>query len=234
MQFPIGIFAVALGTAILPVLSRSSDDLPKLKSNYSYAFKICTLFLLPATAGLMAISLPLVKVGFKHGHFLWADTVSTAGSLFYLMLTLYPSGIIRITVPLYYAMKDSLRPAMFSLLGLCVNLTICFSTVRYFGIRGISFAVSAASLLNATMLLTFFSHKHSGLRPASLIFMLKMVVVTAATFIAAHVVVASRDWSMQGVFFQDALYLVIAVAAGTLAFGAFAMILGLRKEIQKP
>jgi putative peptidoglycan lipid II flippase len=233
VQFPIGIFAVALGTAILPVLSRSCDDIPKLKSNYSYAFKICTLFLLPATAGLMAISLPLVKVGFKHGHFLWADTVSTAGSLFYLMLTLYPSGIIRITVPLYYSMKDSLRPAIFSLMGLCVNLIICFSTVRYFGIRGISFAVSAASLLNATMLLTYFSRKHSGLKPVSLVFMIKMSVVTAATFIAAHIVVASRDWSMQGVFFQDALYLLIAIAAGTLAFGVFAVVLGLRKEVQK-
>ncbi len=234
VQFPIGVFAVALGTAILPVLSRSSDDMPKLKSNYSYAFKICTLFMLPATAGLMAISLPLVKVGFKHGHFLWADTVSTAGSLFYLMLSLYPSGIIRITVPLYYSMKDSLRPAIFSLMGLVINLIICFSTVRYFGIRGISFAVSAASMLNATMLLTYFAHKHSGLRPVSLIFMIKMAIITTATFFGAHAVVASRDWSMQGVFFHDTLFLVIAVAAGGLAFLAFSFILGIRKEIQKP
>jgi len=233
VQFPIGIFAVALGTAILPVLSRSSDDIEKTKGNYSYAFKICTLFLLPATAGLMAISLPLVKVGFRHGQFNMADTISTANSLFFLMLTLYPSGIIRITVPLFYSIKDSLRPAIFSLIGLCVNLAICFATVKQFGIRGISFAVSAASLLNATMLLTFFSYKHSKLKPLSFIFMLKMLVITAATFIGAHVVVASRDWTMQGVFFHDALYLFIAVAVGTLAFGAFSLLLGIRKEIQK-
>jgi len=234
VQFPIGIFAVALGTAILPVLSRSSDNMEKLKSNYSYAFKICTLFLLPATAGMMAISLPLVKVGFQHGHFNQLDTISTAGSLFFIMLTLYPSGIIRITVPLFYSMKDSLRPAIFSLIGLCVNLAICFSTVRYFGIKGISFAVSAASLCNATMLLTYFSYKHSSLKPASLVFMLKMAVITAVTFIAAYAVVRSRDWTIQGAFFHDAMYLLIAVAAGFLAFAAFALLLGIRKEIQKP
>jgi len=234
VQFPIGIFAVALGTAILPVLSRSSNDMEKLKSNYSYAFKICTLLLLPATAGLMAISLPLVKVGFQHGHFNQLDTLSTAGSLFFIMLTLYPSGIIRITVPLFYSMKDSLRPAIFSLIGLVVNLVICFSTVRHFGIRGISLAVSAASLCNAIMLLTYFSRKYAKLKPVSFVFMTKMAVITTATFIGAYIVVRSRDWSMQGVFFHDALYLLIAVAAGTLAFGIFSLLLGIRKEIQKP
>ena len=234
VQFPIGIFAVALGTAILPILSRCCDDIEKLKSNYSYAFKLCTLFLLPATAGLMAISLPLVKVGFKHGHFNWTDTVSTASSLFWLMLTLYPSGIIRITVPLFYSMKNSLRPAIFSLIGLAVNVTICFTTVHHFGIKGISFAVSAASLVNSTLLLTYFSRRYTKLRPISLSFGIKMVIISAVTFLGAHFVVASRDWSMQNVFFHDALYLFMAVAAGTLMFIASSLLLGVRKEVQKP
>jgi putative peptidoglycan lipid II flippase len=234
VQFPIGIFAVALGTAILPILSRCSDDIEKLKSNYSYAFKICTLFLLPATAGLMAISLPLVKVGFKHGHFNWFDTVSTAGSLFWLMLTLYPSGIIRITVPLFYSMKNSLRPAMFSLIGLAVNVTICVLTVHHFGIKGISFAVSAASLVNATLLLIYFSRRYTKLRPISLVFGIKMAVISAVTFLGAYIVVASRDWSMQNVFIEDAFYLMMAVVVGTLAFGLSSLALGIRKEIQKP
>lgn len=234
VQFPIGIFAVALGTAILPILSRCSDDIEKLKSNYSYAFKICTLFLLPATAGLMAISLPLVKVGFKHGHFNWIDTVSTASSLFWLMLTLYPSGIIRITVPLFYSMKNSLRPAIFSLIGLAVNVTICISTVRYFGIKGISFAVSAASLVNASLLLIYFSKRYSKLSPISFIFGIKMIVISAVTFLGAYLVVINRDWSMQDVFFSDAMYLLAAISSGTLMFLASSYLLGVRKEIQKP
>ncbi|MFH1223172.1 MAG: murein biosynthesis integral membrane protein MurJ, partial [Pseudomonadota bacterium] len=234
VQFPIGIFAVSLGTAILPILSRSSDNMEKLKSNYSYAFKICTFFLLPATAGLMAISLPLVKVGFKHGNFNWADTVSTAGSLFYLMLSLYPSGIIRITVPLFYSVKDSLRPAIFSLLGLAVNVTICFLTVRHFGIRGISFAVAAASLLNASLLLAYFSTKYSKLRPTDLTFFLKMTVVSALTFISAYSIVKTRDWSLDAPILTDAFYLFAAIAAGTFMFLASSYVLKVRKDIQKP
>lgn len=234
VQFPIGIFAVALGTAILPVLSRCNDNMDQLKSNYSYAFKICTFFLLPATAGLMAISLPLVKVGFKHGNFNWADTVSTAGSMFFLMLTLLPSGIIRITVPLFYSMKDSLRPAIFSLIGLAVNVTICSLTVHHFGIRGISFAVSAASCLNASLLLIYFSNKYSKLRPISRVFLFKMIVVSALTFISAYSVVRSRDWSIDAPIMIDAAYLLAAVAVGTLFFLGSSYLLGVRKEIQNP
>jgi len=234
VQFPIGIFAVALGAAILPVLSRSCNDMEKLKSNYSYAFKICTLFLLPATAGLMAIALPLIKVGFKHGNFNWADTVSTAGSFFYLMISLYPSGIIRITVPLFYSVKDSLRPAMFSMAGLAINVTICLLTVHHFGIRGISFAVAAASCLNATLLLTYFSTKYAKIRPASRVFMFKMLIVSALTFISAYSVVATRDWSLPAPLMTDAMYLLAAVAVGTLFFAGSSHFLGLRKEIQKP
>jgi putative peptidoglycan lipid II flippase len=233
VQFPIGIFAVALGTAILPVLSRCSNEPEKLKSNYSYAFKICILFLLPATAGLMAISLPLVKVGFQRGNFEWLDTISTASSLFFLMLTLLPSGIIRITVPLYYSVKDSLRPAIFSLIGLVVNIAICLLTVHKIGIIGISFAVSAASMVNATLLLTYFSKKHSRLRPVELKFTLKMILVSILTFVGAYSIVSLRDWSLKGEFFMDAIYLILAVCCGFTLFALSTILLKVRKDIQK-
>jgi len=234
VQFPIGIFAVALGAAILPVLSRCSDNVEKMKSNYSYAFKICVLFLLPATAGLMAISLPLVKVGFQHGNFNWTDTVSTSSSLFFLMITLLPSGIIRITVPLFYSMKNSLMPAIFSLIGLTVNVIICFTTVHRIGIIGVSFAVSAASLVNASLLLTYFSKKYSKLRPISLGFGIKMLIISALTFIGAYVVVSLRDWSIKGELFTDAVYLVCAVGLGFILFAGSTYFLKIRKEIQQP
>lgn len=234
VQFPIGIFAVALGTAILPVLSRCSDDPEKLKSNYSYAFKICILFLLPATAGLMAISLPLVKVGFQHGNFNWSDTISTSSSLFVLMLTLLPSGIIRITVPLFYSLKDSLRPAIFSLTGLAVNLIICFSTVHKIGIIGISFAVAAAGFVNASLLLIYFSKKYYKLRPIDLKFLGKMVLISIMTFIGAYAVVYLRDWSITGEFIIDAIYLLCAVALGFTLFAVSALLLKVRQDIQKP
>ena len=233
VQFPIGIFAVALGTAILPVLSRCSDDKEKMKNNYSYAFKICLLFLLPATAGLMAISVPLVKVGFQHGNFNWADTLSTSSSLFFLMLTLLPSGIIRITVPMFYSVKNSLAPAIFSLIGLVVNIIICFTTVNKIGIIGISFAVSAASFVNASLLLIYFSKKYSKLRPVSMNFVTKMLFVSILTFLGAYLVVALRDWSLNGEFFIDAIYLSLAICSGFVMFAISSYLLKIRKEIQK-
>lgn len=233
VQFPIGVFAVALGVAILPVLSKQWDDKKKLRSNYSYAFRICTLIMLPVTAGIMAISMPLVKVLFYRGNFGMEDTISTASALLFLSLALFPSGIIRITVPLFYSLKDSLRPAIFSMVGLAVNLTICFLSVHKLGIQGIALAVAGASIFNALCLLIYFNKKHLKIIPVSFIFTIKVLIITSATFFGAYMIVKARDWNANNLFIEDAGFLLLAITCGAVMFGLSSIILGMRKELHK-
>ncbi|MBN1113862.1 MAG: murein biosynthesis integral membrane protein MurJ [Oligoflexia bacterium] len=231
VQFPLGVFAVSLGTAILPVLSRVSDNRAKLQDNFSYTFKICVFILLPATIGLLALSTPIVKVLFQHGNFAWTDTLGTSKALFFLSLTLIPSGIIRITVPLYYSVRDSLRPALFSLAGLTVNTVMCFMTVKALGIAGIALSISVASITNATLLITFFSVKHGKMRLLNKPFVIKLVTISILTFITTYLISSIRDWQKPDLIINDMLHLGWAISSGFIFFIAASYLVNIRKNI---
>ncbi len=85
VQFPIGIFGVAMGIAILPSLSLHAHkgDINSLKEDFSFALRLLFFIGVPAMAGLMALRVPIVATLFQHGEFTRASTAGTAHALLY-------------------------------------------------------------------------------------------------------------------------------------------------------
>jgi len=232
VQLPIGILAVALGTAILPVLSRNSGDPIKLMSNYSYAFKICSLIMLPVSVIFMALSFPIVKVLFQRGEFDLASAKATASVFFFLAITLFPAGIIRITVPLFYSVKSSLAPAMMSIYSLIINTVICILTVPHFGINGVAIAITASSTFNCCLLLIIFSKKHMPLNLWDKKFFIKLFIITLLSYISTQMIVSMHNWDLKNALTSDIIWLTWAAVAGFGFFGISAYVTGLTNVIR--
>ena len=116
IQLPIGLFGVALGTANLARVSRNAaaGDEVALRGNLAGALRAAALLTLPATAGLIALREPIVRVLFEHGRFDPSSTKATAAALLCYALGLYAYAATQIQVPTFYALGDTRVPVLAS------------------------------------------------------------------------------------------------------------------------
>lgn len=124
LQFPLGVFAVALGTAALPSFASlvSSKDLPSLRETLGYSLRMVNLIALPAALGLIATAVPVFSLLFQRGAFDAADVFASARTLVFLSLGLWAVSLSRVLVPLLYALKDTRSPMWIAFVSFLVNL----------------------------------------------------------------------------------------------------------------
>lgn len=163
VQFPLGIFAVAMGTAILPHLSRqaASQDVIGLKT--SVADGLCLIFFitLPATVGLIVLREPIVTQLFQRGAFDIKASLSTADALLYYGLGLWAYSAIRVLLPTFYALQDSWIPVKSGIVSIGVNIAAGIVLMKSMGHCGLALATALASSLNF-VLLTLSLHLRIG------------------------------------------------------------------------
>lgn len=155
-QLPLGIFGVAVGVVLLPELARalkSGDEAEAANlQNRSVEF---TLFLtLPATAALLVLSEPIVRVLYERGQFAADGSTQTVAAILAIFgLGLPAFVLINAFRPGYFAREDTRTPMIFAAISIAVNITIALILFRRMGAPGIAVASAVAGWLNAAMLL---------------------------------------------------------------------------------
>jgi putative peptidoglycan lipid II flippase len=131
IQLPIGLFGVAIGMANLARVSRdvAVRDHEALRGNLSAALRAAALLALPATAGLVALREPIIRVIFEHGRFDHASTLNTAAALLCYALGLYAYAVTKIQVPTFYALGDTRLPVVASTCAVAAKLAANFALV---------------------------------------------------------------------------------------------------------
>jgi len=126
LEFPVGIFAIALGTAVLPSYSSlvAKREMAELRGTLSYALRLVNFVSLPAALGLMVVAVPVFSLFFQRGAFDADTTLKTAQALFYYSLGLWGISGIKVTVPVFYAMKDTRTPVWIALWSFILNLLL--------------------------------------------------------------------------------------------------------------
>jgi putative peptidoglycan lipid II flippase len=124
IQLPIGLFGVAIGMANLARVSRDSatGDREGLRVNLSAALRAVALLALPATAGLVALREPIIKVIFEHGRFDHTSTLNTAAALLCYAIGLYAYAVTKVQVPTFYALGDTRVPVVASTAAVAAKL----------------------------------------------------------------------------------------------------------------
>ncbi len=153
-QMPLGIVGIALGTAILPMLSRHihEGDARQAQRLQSNAFEMATLLTLPAAAALALCSSALCTAFFVGGKFTAANGAIMANIVIALVAGLPAYVIVKILNPGFFARSDTRTPVWIALASLTFNVFLNVVVVRPFGIVGLAAATASSASLNCLLL----------------------------------------------------------------------------------
>ena len=228
-QLPLGIVGIALGTAILPMLSRHihSGDASEAQRLQGNAFEIATLLTLPAAAALAICAPAFVTAFFVGGRFTDADGAIMAEIVAALVAGLPAYVIVKILNPGFFAREDMRTPVWTALAALIVNIAINLYVVERYGIVGLAGATAASASLNCILLYTVL-HRRGWFH-----FTAKLAGRIARQLIAVAAMSALLWWMMPmmkpyygGGVFERIWSLAALCAAGGAAFFTAAFLVG--------
>ena len=112
MQFPLGVFAIAIGTAVLPSMSRQASvkDWDGLKGSLSYSLRLIFFITVPAMVGMIVLSKPIIKLLFQRGEFDPAAAEATSAALIAYAVGLWALSAVQVLTRAFYSMKDTKTP----------------------------------------------------------------------------------------------------------------------------
>lgn len=131
LELPLGVFGVALGTVILPSLSRHhvGTDRAGFSRALDWGLRITFLIALPAMLGLMLLAGPLVATFFENGHFTAFDAHMAALSVLALSFGLPAYALVKILLPAFYARQDTRTPVRAGVVALVANMLFNFAFI---------------------------------------------------------------------------------------------------------
>lgn len=163
-QLPLGVVGTAVGTALLPILSRQlrAGDLKAAAYSQNRTLEFALLLSLPATAALLAISWPIISVLFLRGAFSLQDAQATAAALSAFSLGLPGYVLIKVFTPGFFAREDTVTPVKVAGVALVVNIAVMLALMGPLGHVGIALATATSAWVNAA-LLALLLHRRGGL-----------------------------------------------------------------------
>ena len=233
MYLPIGLFGVSIATAALPAVSRYAavDDHAGTRRVVAQALGMTTVLCLPATFGLVLLAEPIVRLLFEHGRFSAADTASTSAALRWYAIGLLGYASVRVSSPVFYAIRQSQVPVIVSLCTIVFSIAINILLVGVMGFRGLALGTSLAVLGNGGALLVLLHRRLGGIEHGSLALTFMKTILASSAMAAACVGVEhllARVLPGSGVASQ-VIRLSGAIAAGLAALTAAAKSLRIRE-----
>ena len=194
MYLPIGLFGVSIATAALPTVSRQAakDELSGIRQTVSRSLRLMLMFQVPAMVGLIVLAVPITELIFERGSFLPSDTISTAGALLFYAPGLVGYSAVRISVPCFYALRNSLTPAFVSMAAVGLNIVLNLILVRLIGYVGLALGTSIAALANAFVLLALLRRRLGGLDLDRVLIALAKIAVAAMAM--GWCALTAHDW----------------------------------------
>lgn len=161
LEFPMGIFAIAIATAVLPTMAEQSaqNDISGMKETLSFALRLTFFVTLPAMAGLIVLRQPIISLLFERGAFTAQAAAMTGQALLFYALGLVFFAGVRIIVPAFYSLQDAKTPVKVAFLALLVNAGL--GAILMFPLRhsGLALATSLAAGVNFSLLLIILKRK---------------------------------------------------------------------------
>lgn len=177
VQLPIGVFGVALSIAMLPVLAKQAaeKDIEKMKKTMISSLTLVFALTLPATAWLMLLSEPIIRIIFERGAFTPFDTTATAQTLTFFSIGLFAYSANKVLVPAFYALDKTKYPVIASFLAVAFNIVIVYFTIDQFQHLAIAFSTSCTMLINFTFLMVVLYRSMGGYPLTALIMALAKI-----------------------------------------------------------
>jgi putative peptidoglycan lipid II flippase len=231
MEFPLGVFGIALASASLPVMARhaAARDDRGLADTLSFALRLALYVSVPATVGLVVLRTPIVRVLFERGRFGAAETAATAEALAWYAIGLAGFAGSRIVAQTFYARSEPAVAVRWGVVSIVANVVAALALMGPLGHAGLAGAASIGAYVNLIALLVI-ARVRLGRLGGRAIVSLAARTVLASTPLAALCWLALAWWPTHPSFVVDVAWLAVAIAAGTAVFWAASIALGISER----
>ncbi len=208
IHFPLGIFGVALATAILPTLATQASQgaLDDLRNTLAFGIRMILFVIVPAMIGLILLRVPIVHLFFEHGSFTAADTEGTAAAVLCYALGLWAFAGVRIIVAAFHSLQDTRTPAVAAVIAVLSNIVLSLALMGPLAHAGLALATALAAMVNGGILVTVLHRRLGGIdwpsnaRSAARTCLACLPIVLACVWISGLAVWARpEDWAAKAV-----------------------------------
>ncbi|HTY03841.1 MAG TPA: murein biosynthesis integral membrane protein MurJ [Rhodocyclaceae bacterium] len=231
MEFPAGLLGAALGTILLPSLSKCHADErhDEFSALLDWGLRLTLMLTLPAALALAMLAVPLLATLFQHGAFTAEDVLQTRSALVAYSIGLAGLILVKVLAPGFYARQDIRTPVKIALITLAATQAMNLAFIGWLRHAGLALSIGLASCLNATLL-------YRGLRlrqvyrpaPGWRAFGAKLMLALAVLAVVLWFAVGTEaDW-MSMPFGERMLRLAGTVIAGGGAYVGTLVLLGFR------
>ncbi len=231
MEFPAGLLGAALGTILLPSLSKAhtDGDPQEFSALLDWGLRLTFLLTIPAAVGLALLAVPMIATLFQHGAFTVEDVLQTRTALVAYSIGLIGLILVKVLAPGFYARQDIRTPVRIALLTLAATQAMNLIFIVPFKHAGLALAIGLASCLNAAMLFCGLRQRQTYLpQPGWLAFGLKIGVAIAVLSLTLWFGMGREaDW-LAATALTRILHLSALVTGGGLAYFATLWLLGFR------
>jgi putative peptidoglycan lipid II flippase len=230
-QLPIGVIGIAIGTVLLPEMSRrlTAGDHDGAMASQRRAFDFTLLFALPFVAAFLTVPEIITRAMFARGAFSRADAAAAGATLAAYAVGLIPFVLIRSAVATFYARKDTATPVKAALIGVAVNVALKIALVGSLAQVGLALATAVGAWINLLLVVGFAVRaRHLDLDRA--------LVRPTAKFLIAAAVLGAALWSVArfagphlavlGALRDETALLVLIVVGAVVYIGSILLLFG--------
>lgn len=226
-QFPLGVFAVAMATAIFPAMSRqvSAGASSEFAATYRRGIRVVLFEGLPCTVGLILIAEPIVKTLFERGNFDASDTARVVPTLIAYSAGIWAFGVSQIQVRALYALKDPHTPLRIATRMIALNLVANLALVLWMEEPGLALSTTLCAVVQVVWLARALKRSIGPIRSADLAVPIVRIVLATAVMAVAVLAVDGylRGWDVYAR--RQALRLLGMTVTGGVAYVAAAWLL---------
>ncbi len=232
IQFPMGIFAIAIGTVLLPSLSKAYAE--KAENTFilqlEHAFKLIFFLAIPSLIGLVLFASPLLATIFQRGAFLWSDVEQASLSLIGFAFGLPFFMAMKVLVPAFFSRQDTKTPMLIALLSLLVNIILNYLLAFYLELGHLGLAIASSfSAVMSVIILSLLLKKDGLISFAGIFSPFSFKVLIAGVALISFLLIYNQYFNFE-LFteIQRLLHMSIAVVVSLLVYFGVSFMLGIR------
>ncbi len=231
VELPLGVFAIAIGTVILPSLSKThaADAPQQFSRTLDWGLRLILIVGFPAALALAVISEPLLASLFLYGEFSVLDVNQASLSLRAYAFGVVAFMLIKVLAPGFFARQDTRTPVKIGIIALVANMAFNLMLVWHLRHMGLALATALSAWLNAGLL--WYGLRKAGIYQAQAgwgMLLLRLLVAGGLMSAAIFALSAQTEVWFTGLAWQRALWLLAVVLCGVLVYAVALLALGLR------
>lgn len=221
IQFPLGIFGVAMATALLPTLAGQAarGAIHELRETVNFGLRMVLFIILPSMAGLMLLRIPIIHLFFEHGAFSATDTMGTASALLGFSIGLWAFASYRILATAFFSLQDTKTPAVVAVISVAMNIGLSLWLMQWLQHTGLALAAGLSAIGNALILTIILGYRLQGLLWKKLGISLLRTGIALIPLIAISFWITELPiWQTKGAYPEKAGWLTCAVVASATGY----------------